>query len=75
VHPVVDDAGKGLVWAGNPVVREPDGRPGTEAEMRLYEVLPAMIGLFQREGRVTYDLQDAQALLKHCGREGGTGTA
>jgi class 3 adenylate cyclase len=52
-HPVVDD-GHGLVWTGDPSASEPGVHRGTEAEARFQTALPAVIGLLQRERRVTY---------------------
>jgi predicted ATPase/class 3 adenylate cyclase len=53
-HPVVDEAGRGLTWTGDPATPELDARRRTEAESRFHVVLSAMIALLQREGRVTY---------------------
>ena len=54
VHPVVDDEGKGLIWTGDPAIPEPDAQQGTDAQSRFHALLPAVMGLLQRESRVTY---------------------
>ena len=53
-HPVVDEAGRGLVWTGNPTKSEPDIQRGTDAEGRFHALLIAMMTMLQRESRVTY---------------------
>ncbi len=45
---------KMLVWTGAPVVSEPDGRDGGDAEIRFQALLPAVIGLLHTQRRVTY---------------------
>ena len=50
----VDRDNKMLVWTGDPVTFEPDGRDGVSAEMRFQALLPAVIGLLQTQRRVTY---------------------
>ena len=54
VHPVGDDAGRGLIWTGDPAPHAPDARRGPEAESRFHILLRAVMGLLQRERRVTY---------------------
>ena len=51
---VVDDGGKGFIWAGDPAASEAGVQRGTEAEARFQTALPAVIGLLQRDMRVTY---------------------
>ncbi len=53
-HPVVDEAGRGLVWAGEPSTRQPKDPGGTEAGSRFHAVLSAMVALLQQQGRVSY---------------------
>jgi class 3 adenylate cyclase len=54
-HPEVrDDAGRGLIWTGSVL---PPGRtlyPEQLVGVRLSAIVPAVIGLLQREGRVSY---------------------
>jgi len=52
-HPVVDD-GRGLVWTGDPIAPEPKVQGRAEAESRFHVLLRAVMGLLQRERRVTY---------------------
>jgi predicted ATPase/class 3 adenylate cyclase len=51
---VVDDEGRGLVWMAEQPAPEPEGQRGTEAEIRLHALLPAVIGLLQSQRRLTY---------------------
>src|SRR5262245_60920896 len=53
-HSVVDDAGRGLIWTGDPAPHAPDARRGPEAESRFHILLRAVMGLLQRERRLTY---------------------
>ena len=53
-HPVVDEAGRGLVWTGEVGSPQPDARYGAEAEMRFHALLPAVTMLLQRDRRITY---------------------
>jgi hypothetical protein len=50
----VDHDGIMLVWTGASGLAEPDTRSPAEAERHLYTVLSAVLGLLQREQRVTY---------------------
>ena len=52
-HSVVDD-GRGLVWTGDPAAPEPDSQRGADAESRFHELILTVIGLLQRERRITY---------------------
>ena len=54
-HPVVDENGRGLVWTGeadSPF--ESDTQREADPEVRFHAILPLLIGLIQREGRITY---------------------
>ena len=51
---VIVDDGRGLVWTGSVPPRERDARRGAEAESQFYALLLAVMGLLQRERRVTY---------------------
>ena len=51
---VVDAEGRGLAWTGGSPPRETEAWRGTEAERRFHALLPGVMGLLQREGRVTY---------------------
>ena len=51
----VDQDGKLLLWTGDtdlPTASDPQRE--TDAEIRFHAILPVLIGLLQREGRVTY---------------------
>src|SRR5262249_19621630 len=50
----VDHDGTILVWPGAAPVAEPGTRPQAEAERQFHTVLLAVMGLLQREQRVTY---------------------
>jgi class 3 adenylate cyclase/predicted ATPase len=51
---VVDEEGRGLVWAGAPPTAALDTRQQAEAERQFHTVLLAVMALLQREQRVTY---------------------
>ncbi|CAB1072083.1 Proteins incorrectly called adenylate cyclase [Olavius algarvensis Delta 1 endosymbiont] len=51
---VVDDAGKGLIWTGDPAAPELDAQRGTDAEGRFHALLITVMTMLQRESRVTY---------------------
>jgi class 3 adenylate cyclase len=53
-HPVVDQDGRGLLWTGDPAAPEPASQRGADAESRFHELILTMIGLLQRERRITY---------------------
>ena len=44
-HPVVEEAGQGLVWTGDSAASEPDAQGGIEAKRPLYTVLRAVMAL------------------------------
>src|SRR5215813_5561613 len=50
----VDEEGEVLVWIGEPLGATPDSQGMAEAESRFHAVLPDVLGLLQRERRVTY---------------------
>src|SRR5215510_4193928 len=50
----VDEDGEVLVWRGEPLGAQPDSHGRAEAESRFHAVLPDVMGLLQRERRVTY---------------------
>jgi class 3 adenylate cyclase len=50
----VDEDGEVLVWIGEPLGAKPDSQGMAEAESRFHAVLPDVMGLLQRERRVTY---------------------
>jgi predicted ATPase/class 3 adenylate cyclase len=52
-HPVVEEESRGLVWTGDPLPA-PEAEAQHESARRLDAVLPEVIGLLQRQGRVTY---------------------
>ena len=43
-HPVVDEAGRGLVWTGDPASPEPEGQQQPDAESRFHAILPVLTG-------------------------------
>jgi class 3 adenylate cyclase/predicted ATPase len=43
-----------LVWIGDPPAAQPERQRGADAESRLHALLPDVMGLLQRERRVTY---------------------
>jgi hypothetical protein len=51
---VVDEDGRGLVWTSAAAAPEPDAQHRTDAESRFHALLPDVIGLLQRERRVTH---------------------
>jgi class 3 adenylate cyclase len=54
-HPVVDDDGRGLVWTGEAEPSsESDAHREADAEVRFHAIIPVLIALLQREGRITY---------------------
>jgi hypothetical protein len=53
-HPVVDEAGRGLVWTGDPAPPKPDAQHNADAESRFHVMLSAVMWWLQRERRVTY---------------------
>ncbi len=55
-HPkVIEEQGWGIVWTGDPPsARESEVRFRERARARLHVVRSAVLGLLQREGRVTY---------------------
>ena len=50
----VDRDNKMLIWTGDPVTSEPDGRDRVDTESRFRALLPAVIILLQTQRRVTY---------------------
>jgi class 3 adenylate cyclase len=54
VYAVVDDAGRGLIWTGNPAPAAPEPPPQASLQHRFYALLPEVITLLQRHRRVTY---------------------
>jgi class 3 adenylate cyclase len=50
----VEQEGTRLVWTGLPPVPAPTTRPGADAESRFHALLPEVIGLLQRDRRVSY---------------------
>ena len=50
----VEEDGAVLVWIGEPLGAKPDSQGMAEAESRFHAVLPDVMGLLQRERRVTY---------------------
>jgi class 3 adenylate cyclase/predicted ATPase len=54
-HPVVDEAGRGLVWTGEAdLPSESDVRREADSEVRFHAILPVLTMLLQHEGQVTY---------------------
>jgi hypothetical protein len=54
-HPEVrDDAGRGLIWTGPVLTPGRTLHPEQLVGVRLSAIVPAVIGLLQREGRVSY---------------------
>jgi hypothetical protein len=53
-HPVVDEAGRGLVWTSDPAPPELYVQRETDAESRFHALLPDVMARLQRESRVTY---------------------
>jgi class 3 adenylate cyclase/tetratricopeptide (TPR) repeat protein len=53
-HVAVDQGGRMLIWTGDPAEPEPDAQRRAEAESRFHALLPEVLGLLQRERRVTY---------------------
>jgi class 3 adenylate cyclase/tetratricopeptide (TPR) repeat protein len=51
---VVDQAGKMLVWAGDPVPPEPDIQRWADAGSRFHLLLPEVLAFLQRNRRVSY---------------------
>jgi hypothetical protein len=51
---VIVDDGRGLIWTGSVPRLETDARRGAEAESQFHTLLLAVMGLLQRERRVTY---------------------
>ncbi len=49
-----DEDGEVLVWIGEPLGAKPASQGMAEAESRFHAVLPDVMGLLQRERRVTY---------------------
>src|SRR5262252_8979374 len=50
----IDEDGAVLVWRGEPLVAKLDSQGLADAESRFHAVLPDVMGLLQRERRVTY---------------------
>src|SRR5262249_3460954 len=50
----VDEAGRVLVWTGDPAAPEPDAQRGVEVESRGHVLLPEVRAVLQRDRRVTY---------------------
>ena len=50
----VDEAGRVLVWTGEPPAAIPDTQRAADGEMRFHALLPTVIGLLQGERRITY---------------------
>src|SRR5499427_594339 len=50
----VDEAGRVLVWTGEPAAPEPDAPRGAEVESRVHALLPEVRAVLQRDRRVTY---------------------
>src|SRR5262245_62899092 len=50
----IDEDGEVLVWTGEPLAVQPDAQRVADAERRFHTLLPAVIGLLQSQGRVTY---------------------
>ena len=50
-HPVVDEAGRGLVWTGDPTAPELHVERAEEAERQFYRRVLTVIGLLQRTQR------------------------
>jgi hypothetical protein len=53
-HPVTDEEGQGLVWTGERSTSQTNTQSDTDTETRFHAVLPLVIGLLQREHRVSY---------------------
>jgi hypothetical protein len=54
VHPVVDDAGKELIWVGDSATPGPELRHRTGPGSRFYACLSEVMAVLQRERHVTY---------------------
>src|SRR5262249_30921516 len=70
----VDEAGRVLIWTGDPAAPEPDAPRGAEVESRFHALLPEVRTLLQRDRRVTYRRLTAifsldQRLLEDVRRE------
>ncbi len=50
----VDEDGEVLVWTGDPAAPKPEASHEADAEVRFHAVIPVLIALLQREGRITY---------------------
>ena len=50
----IDEDGEVLVWIGEPLVAKPDSQGMADADSRFHAVLPDVMGLLQRERRITY---------------------
>src|SRR5262249_3962582 len=50
----VEEDGEVLVWRGEPLGVKPDSQGMADTESRFHAVLPDVMGLLQRERRVTY---------------------
>ena len=53
-HLAADEQGTILVWMGAPLAAEPESRQPSDVERQLYNLLPAVTALLQRERRVAY---------------------
>jgi predicted ATPase/class 3 adenylate cyclase len=54
VYPVTDEDSRGLVWTGETLSPEPDAQREVDKESRFHELTLTVIGMLQRERRVTY---------------------